>query len=84
MRAIVRGPRCATYPRRMDVGAIWRRYGRHAATVLRAGPALTTTASAGSFTAFSGAPHVGFVVIDDVEAWTLGASDQDMDAVGAG
>ena len=60
------------------------RYGRHAATVLRAGPALTTTASAGSFTAFSGAPHVGFVVIDDVEAWTLGASDQDMDAVGAG
>jgi GNAT superfamily N-acetyltransferase len=27
---------------------------------------------------------IGFVVIDDVEAWTLGASDQDMDAVGAG
>jgi GNAT superfamily N-acetyltransferase len=27
---------------------------------------------------------IGFVVIDDVEVWTLGASDQDMDAVGAG
>src|SRR4029079_191871 len=58
MRAIVRGDHCPTYPPPMDVAAIWRTYGGHAGLVLRAGPGLTTTTTAGSFTAFSGAPHV--------------------------
>ena len=42
----------------MDVAAVWRTYGRHAAVMLRAGPSPYQRHAEGSFVVLSGAPHL--------------------------
>lgn len=57
----VEGPSCPalqTYALAMDLAALWRTYGRHAAIELRAGPAPFAAGGDAWFLVFSGAPHV--------------------------